>query len=158
MSLILYVDECPILFEENTEKLFSSVIIPDTELNRKIISKIEQGTYNDPYSFIDRFGYKLPIDDMSMGCKAALCVVNQDQIVNLDECGRNAINVILSLKLNGSAFLPDRCTAIGERNREIDVVVDGKRFLTTTDLNYYLQNVRYLEDGHKTKEINKICI
>lgn len=88
------------------EALFKQIRIKGTEEEKAVIAKIEQGKYNDDNSFIDRFGYKLYLSELSTGCKAALCVINKPDIqINLIECGINALDVILSTCKKGSIII-----------------------------------------------------
>lgn len=79
------------------EALFKQIRIKGTPEEKEAIYKIEHGKYNDSNSFIDRFGYKLYLSELSTGCKAALCVINNPDLqINLIECGINDIDVILT--------------------------------------------------------------
>lgn len=130
--------------ERNVEDLFEEVKVEGTELDRKIINLIEKGEYVDRYSYIDRFGYKLYFDDMSTGCKAALCVANlPDRVIDLVECGLNARDVILSLCKSGNVLISDNMMSINGYSDDISVCVDGKVFNNVKDLNKYLWNDRF---------------
>ena len=58
--------------DHNVEKLFDTIVLKGTPTERKIIELIEKGQWNDGNSFIDRFGYKLRIEELSTGAKAVL--------------------------------------------------------------------------------------
>lgn len=127
------------------EALFKQIRIKGTEEEKAVISKIEQGKYNDDNSFIDRFGYKLYLSELSTGCKAALCVINKpDMQINLIECGINALDVILSTCKNGSIIMRERGVTIKDYSEDgrIEVELDGYLFTTVERLNYYLFNER----------------
>lgn len=126
------------------ESLFRTLKIKGTEEERYVISKIEQGEYNDEASFIDRFGYKLRIDQLSTGCKAALCVLNCTEKIDLLECSNNAIDVILSTCKNGNVIIRDRDITIRDYSPTgtVDISMDGYRFSTIDRLNYYLFDER----------------
>lgn len=88
----------------DVEKYFRMVNFSDTEINRLIVEELEEGKLISRYAFIDRFGYIIPIEFLSTGCKAALMVHNSDYVIDLLECGRNAINVIFN-RCDGSVAL-----------------------------------------------------
>lgn len=54
---------------QNIEGLFSSINLTGNAKEKRVIELIEKGKYNDSASFIDRFGVKLPISELSTGCK-----------------------------------------------------------------------------------------
>lgn len=127
------------------EALFKQIIVKGTAEEKAVISKIENGKYNDESSFIDRFGYKLYLSELSTGCKAALCVLNKPDVqINLIECGRNALDVILSVCKNGSVIMRDRDATICDysENGSIEVELDVYVFTTVKRLNYYLFDER----------------
>lgn len=127
------------------EALFKQIRIKGTEEEKAVIAKIEQGKYNDDNSFIDRFGYKLYLSELSTGCKAALCVINKPNMqINLIECGINALDVILSTCKNGSIIMRERGVTIKDYSEDgrIEVELDGYLFTTVERLNYYLFNER----------------
>ena len=74
------------------------------------IRQIEKGTYNDEYSFIDRFGYKLYNTELRMGCRAVLCVMNcPDVIIDLIECVMNDSYVVkIKINLENGIYVKDR--------------------------------------------------
>lgn len=130
------------------EALFKQIRVKGTEEEKAVISKIEQGKYNDDNSFIDRFGYKLYLSELSTGCKAALCVLNKpDMQINLIECGINALDVILSICKNGSVIMRERGVTIKDYSEDgrIEVELDGYLFTTVERLNYYLFDERPFE-------------
>ncbi len=127
------------------EALFKQIRIKGTNEEKAVISKIEQGKYNDDTSFIDRFGYKLYLSELSTGCKAALCVLNKpDMQIDLIECGINALDVILSICKSGSVIMRERGVTIKDYSEDgkIEVELDGYLFTTVDRLNYYLFNER----------------
>ena len=90
----------------NVESAFLSVKLTGTELERKLIEEIEQGKYNDGESFIDRFGYKIRISELSTGCKAALCVLHfPNKVINLCECGVNARDIVINYCPSGRVLI-----------------------------------------------------
>ena len=132
----------------DVEMLFKQIKIRGTIEECTVISKIEQGKYNDENSFIDRFGYKLYLSELSTGCKAALCVLNRpDILINLIECGINAVDVILTTCKKGNVVMRDRGITIKDYSEDgkIEVELDGYVFTTVKRLNYYLFNERPFE-------------
>lgn len=130
------------------EALFSQIRLKGTFEEKTVISKIEQGKYNDETSFIDRYGYKLHLSELSTGCKAALCVLNKPNLqISLIECGINAIDVILTICKNGSVIMRERGITIKDYSEDgkIEVELDGYLFTTVERLNYYLFDERPLE-------------
>ncbi len=130
------------------EALFKQIRIKGTPEEKAVISKIELGKYNDDSSFIDRFGYKLYLSELSTGCKAALCVLNKPDLqINLMECGINALDVILTTCKTGSVIMRERGITIKDysENGKIEVKLDGYLFTTVERLNYYLFNERPFE-------------
>ena len=132
--------------ENDAEKLFSMTKLNGTHEERKLNEVIEKGSWNDDSSFIDRFGFKLPIDDLSTGCKAALAVLNHPEIV-LDtiECGVNAVDAMFCLCKNGSIIADlEKVSFEDEMASQIeggvDICINGLRIY---DINYF---VRYVND------------
>ena len=128
----------------NVEEQFAKIKLTGSEIEKALISKIEQGTYNDEYSFIDRFGYKLYNTELSTGCKAALCVVNcPDMIIDLIECGLNARDIIIGLCKEGNVLIQENGVSIVDYfEKPIDVKVDRFRITSVDRLNKYLFSER----------------
>ena len=124
------------------EKAFAQLKIKGTPLDRKLIERIEKGKYNDKYSYIDRFGYKLRYEDMSTGCKAALCVANiPDQIIDLIECGINARDVIIATCMDGKIVMGNVGTTISTQyGTDIQVKIDHYLFTDKDRLNKYIKD------------------
>lgn len=142
----------------NVEEQFAKIRLTGREIERRIISKIEQGTYNDEYSFIDRFGYKLYNTELSTGCKAALCVVNcPDLIIDLIECGMNARDIIIGLCKDGKVLIRENGVTIADYfNEPIDVKVDNYRITSVDRLNKYIFSERPFEPVINSEDIK--CI
>lgn len=133
----------------DVEKLFAQLRIEKTNLNMQIISLIEKGKYNDENSFIDRFGYKLYISELSTGCKAALCVVNcPEKLINLVECGNNARDIIISLCKQGNILLKDNGIFFKSYASTIEAEVDGYKFENIDNLNKYVFAERPFPPSH----------
>ena len=87
------VDELPGNLEVvwDVEKEFNFIDLRETSETRKIIETIEKGKWLDAEAYVDRFGFKLWMDNMSTGCKAGLVAASTpNKIINLRECGYNA--------------------------------------------------------------------
>lgn len=143
----------------DVEKEFSKIKLKGTEIDKELIEKIEQGKYENSTSFIDRFGYKLHYDDMSTGCKAALCVANSpEKIIDIIECGNNARDIIIALCKTGNILLEDNgqtiSTQYGDR---IDVKLDGYRFTSIDRLNKYIADERPFEPNMNLEGI-ELCM
>lgn len=74
--LKLTIDDDGTCAKTDIESLFKQIRVSGTPAEKEVIEKIEQGKFNDSQSFIDRFGFKLYMSELSTGCKAALCVLN----------------------------------------------------------------------------------
>lgn len=147
MSLKLYfnTDEAIKQFniESDVETLFSRTKLHGSDIEKELISVIENGKYESQNSFIDRFGYKLPISFLSTGCKAALCIVNNpDKPISLIECGHNAIDSILAKCTNGAVIDTPHYSAVYSGDNTIDVEMDGRKFNSIKTLNNYIANER----------------
>lgn len=121
----------------DVELEFANCRLSGGELEATILREIEKARYCDQFSFIDRFGYKLPISDLSTGCKAAL-LVQGDGIISLYECGRNARDVILNHCVDGTVILngdisPVECLVPSVAVRIEDTICD-----TVDDINEIL--------------------
>lgn len=143
----------------DVEKEFAQLKLKGTDLDRKLIEKIEQGKYVNSISYLDRFGYKLHYDDMSTGCKAALCVANEvEKIIDIVECGNNARDIIIALCKNGNILMEDNGMTISTQyGNEIDVVLDGYRFTQIDRLNQYISNERPFAPNMDLEGIMHVC-
>lgn len=123
----------------DVEREFSTFELPETDINKTLIQRIEQGQYNDAISSIDRFGFKLYTEDMSTGCKAALCVVNKpEKIIDLRECGNNARDAIIATCNEGCIFFEYNGITISTiYGKDIEVFLDGYVFTNIDRLNQY---------------------
>lgn len=124
------------------EKAFSQLNIKGTALERQLIRRIEKGEYNDENSFIDRFGYKLRYDDMSTGCKAALCVANlPNKVIDLKECGINARDAIVELCKEGNIIIGNvSVTVYIENKKPVEIQIGLYKFTDIDRMNRYIQD------------------
>ncbi len=90
------------------EERFKGEVVERTPLIEALMREIEGASYNDPISFIDRFGYKLTTRELSTGCKAAILVATYpDEVFDLLECGNNARDSILRHCKDGNVIVRD---------------------------------------------------
>lgn len=160
--LRIWLDEMP---EENiihdVEKQFKQIKIQGTDLDKLIIETIEGGKYNDTESFIDRFGFKLHLSEISTGCKAALCVANcKDLIIDIIECGNNARDAIIKLCKNGSIYMVDNGASIkfDDNIKNIDCIIGNYRFRTIQRLNKYISSEYPFEPDLEMEGIEYVSI
>ena len=145
--LNIYVDTVPtgLDFIDDVEKGFASLTLSCTDKEKELVNILEGGTLLDSTSFIDRFGYKLYLSELSTGCKAGLCVLNyRDSVINLVECSLNARDIIISLCDSGSVLFDINSATISNQylgNNKINVKVGKYNFTNLSDLNDYLFNV-----------------
>lgn len=158
--LRLFLDEIPNNIEviRDVERGFASLRLKCTDEEKHLVELIDKGTLIDNTSFIDRYGYKLYLSELSTGCKAALCVLNTDSIVDLVECGLNARDIIVSLCSKGSVLYNNNSATISNSyiDEGIKVRVGDFVFYSIDRLNEYLydeypyppqkgKDVKYLE-------------
>lgn len=125
------------------EFAFKKVKLTGNVVERQILQLVEHASYHDKDSFIDRFGYKLHLSELSTGCKAALVVAHfPNQIVDLIECGFNARDVIISVCKDGFVLLDDDGVTYEQYSDSIDVRVDEYEFSTVERLNRYIKEER----------------
>lgn len=136
--------------EFDIEGEFSSLLVQDTPLNRRLIKEIDKGEYRDSLYFIDRFGDKLSVRYLSTGCKAALLVANTNLNVDLQECGYNAVSAIVRNCTDGEITLIDTGLCItlegNTLDTPIDVEIDGYNVKDINTLNQYLMYMVDLDE------------
>ena len=126
----------------DVHKAFMQTKLTGTKEEREIIRVIEEGEYLDSMSFKDRFGFKLPIEDLSSGSKAALCTLNfPDKEIDTRECGLNALGAIISICNKGSVIIRDVGIKLPdpywECKHKIDVECCGLIFTDFDELNTF---------------------
>lgn len=128
----------------NVEKLFSyTKLVPDDTVKR-FIKEIEKGKYLSSTSFIDRFGYKLPISSMSTGCKAAIAIyLNPGVVVSGYELGYNSLSSILKHCDNTQLMIYDQCYEMNTVNPTVNAAVKYKGHIFST----YTEFAEYMVDG-----------
>lgn len=132
----------------DVEDEFNKTKIVDTELVRLFIQEIDQGTYLNEFYFTDRFGAKLPISNLSTGCKAAILVALEPSVcIDIRECGNNARDLIIKLCKNGSIALEENGIDYAlDFDDSIDVCVGKYRFTTGYRLLKYMIDERGFEE------------
>ena len=141
---------------DDVEQEFDAIKLTGTEVEASILLTIEKAKFNSEYSIIDRFGYKLRKEDISNGCKAALCVLNNpNKIVDLKECGLNARDAIVNFCRDGAILINDNSITIRKLEENVSVSLDGYIFDDIDELNYYIDSVRPYDyvPRHKNKEM-----
>lgn len=138
------------------EALFMKIDHIWNDIDRKLVATIENGKLHDDY-FIDRFGYKLPLEFLSTGCKLALIVNHyQSTLVDLRECGNNARDAIIWYIKNGNICVRynDITVAypknIDSRTNDLDISVsiNGRFDISSLEkLNYTLMYDLYSPDS-----------
>ncbi len=143
MSLTIYVrgeddSNIQLPIAHDVEMQFHKTRLYKNEYNIKALKEIEKATYNDEFSFIDRFGFKLYTKNMSTGCKAAVCVHEfPSMVIDTIECGLNALNFIIANCTNGVILVSPESTLFSV-DTPIDVIIDNKKFIDCISLNEYL--------------------
>jgi len=128
-------------FVRNPVPYFSKVIISADATDKALVETIDEGVLVDSTKFLDRFGVMLYTRQLSTGCKVALLVNNTDAVIDLRECGPNAVSAILSLCKSGSVALP--CPGIDltdyTRGETVDIVIDNKHFHSIHEVSAHFQ-------------------
>ena len=116
-----------------------------SEKSKILMKLIDKADYVDDTTITDRFGDKTFIDNLSTGCKTAICVVEYpDKWINTMECGLNALNAILTTCDEGNIILLDTGWDIPKTfGSEITVSINGKIFNKISDLNEYIRDGEY---------------
>lgn len=142
----------------DVEQGFKKLKLKGTPLDKKIIDKIDKAKWNDNHSFIDRYGFKLYMSELSTGCKAALLVSNRtDAVVNLRECGLNALDIIISLCKKGNVLVADNGITFEDLfGCPIHVRLDQYEFTTIDRLNEYIQDERPFEPDMRKEGIKHV--
>ena len=132
-----------LIFASNIEVEFGKFILQGTNLDKILMKEIEQADYLDRISFIDRFGYKLYLESLSTGCKAALCTANMpNKLINYAECGRNVLNTVIHLCSEGNILVNETALIFEDYDNAINVKLDNIAFRTVKDLVNYIKEKR----------------
>lgn len=117
--------------------------IPKNSFSEKVLSTIEKGTYLDKKSFLDRRGFKLPMEFLSTTSKGLLVIYNviSSKIWNASEIGLNAGNLLISIR-DGNVYIPtDSIRSFawgGDIDMAIDVSINGRYFSDLRSFETYL--------------------
>jgi hypothetical protein len=137
----------------NIEEVFSEIADVGTPDDKYFIEHIDKGKLADNLNFYDRFGRKLPNTELSTGCKVAISVSHRpDIIIDTQECGNNARDIILSHLKNGKIILHyNGVTLRYRKNAPIDVCINNKyRIKSLERLDTYLENEIGLDEFDDT--------
>lgn len=126
----------------DVEDAFLDIKLSGSELERKILRKIEGASFYSSSFFLDRFSAKLPVSDLSTGCKAALVVASRpDLLVDTKECGFNARDTIVTDISDGNIIVEwGDVTIRADNDCRICCSYDGIDFSTVYDLNWYIMH------------------
>lgn len=128
----------------NVEAQFYATPFENTDKIKRIVSDIEQGDLISNTAFIDRFGYKLSIGELSTGCKALILLeVIRDKFINFAEVGLNARSYAIRHFSSGCIILPNFLYEIeGDASSDIEVGIHGTPYLFRNlgELSYYINN------------------
>lgn len=147
LNFVKSIKEIPSSAIIDVNEEIGKIKLNGSDIERNLIRTIEEGKYEDPMSFIDRYNCKLPKQDLSTGCKAGLVVCHRPNIgVTLVECGYNAISAILQFCRDGIVYayepdIPYVCfDTLKTSEAAIDVELNGKRFYNMKELNDYIHD------------------
>ena len=127
------------------EAYFSCLELRCDDIDRDLVRVIEEGTLLDGSRFLDRFGVMLYTQQLSTGCKAALMVNNSDKVIDLRECGVNAISAILSLCKSGRVAMTAPATDLSDftNGSRVSVNVMGRVFHSMREVDAFLRGEFY---------------
>lgn len=145
MSLVVYIDreDIPedVRLVKDVEREFISIKLTVNDYTKRIVREIENGDLLDGDAYIDRFGYKLRLSELSTGCKAALCVCSTGDVIDILECGINARDCILKTCTQGAILLHYNGVTVAGKDEVIDVQIEDTIYRTVADLNKKLMEV-----------------
>lgn len=128
------------VYIHDIENHFSKVLLKDDTLTKEILEIIEQGTYCDAYSFMDRYNTKCDRYNLSTGSKLCLCIDDNPNLhYNAIEVGVNTLNFIVTHFTTGTIVIPYDCIVLDCNETPIDVSVNNIRFTTLNSLTNYLR-------------------
>lgn len=147
--LSIYIDEDKI----DCNKLIRDV---DTDLGMtefdyrddlsSVVKDIDGGELINGKYFIDRFGYKMSISELSTGCKGImLSILKPDKIINLKEAGLNARDYAINNLSKGSIliYFPDTTIVMSREVVDCGLPELGYRLNSIDRLNKYFQDEIY---------------
>lgn len=127
---------------EDVEAFFRQVGFVATNINKKIVEYIDEGTLLNRYYFLDRYGAKISTAFLSTGSKAALMINNSNYAVSVLECGRNAYSAILSFCKSGNVVMPSPCFDFEDALDALptEIMCDNRIFTSAHSLWGYLDD------------------
>ena len=139
ITLVESYDNVPANTVKDCDYVFNTGYIQIDEHALNIVKYIEDALDITPRYFLDRFGFKLYLSNLSTGSKTALLVNSGYGPVCLAECGFNALDAIINY-CHGHVVLQDpfySFTDFGDGgNKEFEI--NGVRIIGIQNLNEYL--------------------
>lgn len=134
-----------IIYVEDINAEFDRLGLTGSAVENSFLYNLERGSFIDgePFAYIDRFGFKLRTDEMSTGCKAAICVLRRsDKLINLSECGFNAVGMILSWCKTGNIYIPEFNIPFPDYtgNEAVEIQFNNYLFSSLSRFNHYLDS------------------
>ena len=138
------------------EMEFENGKVEVTETAKLLVEDIDEGKLIDGSTFINKIGWETSIENLSTGAKAGLLVersAKTHKVINLIECGKNAIVSIILNCRDGYATLLDPMYELDlysiEREVSLDapidvLIEDGAHLRTVDEYNDYIRNYRGL--------------
>ena len=120
---------------QDPDAAFLQIRVSVDSTDTALVKAIDEGQLIDSRTFVDRFGVTLYTSCLSTGCKAALLVNNTDNVVDLRECGINAISAIFSFCRNGNLALPLPGLDLADLSEgaEVAINIKGRVFARVAD-------------------------
>lgn len=114
--------------------------IRDNELNRKILTEVEKGSYLSEDIFTDRFGRGLYVSCLSTSSKILITLnQNSNVLINCSEIGLNALDLILECS-NCNVYFNYNCLEFKSELRQ-EVYVNDVLCKDVDELNLLLGRV-----------------
>lgn len=134
-----------IMYVEDINAEFDRLGLTGSDIENSFLFNLEKGRFieGESFAYIDRFGFKLRTDEMSTGCKAAICVLRSgDKLINLSECGFNAVGMILSWCKNGNIYIPEFNIPFPDytRGEAVEIQFNHYLFSSLSRFNHYLSS------------------
>lgn len=134
LNIYIGEDNRPSNYVHDVETITYSVGIPNTDLSKYLLEVLEYSKYNDTLSFIDRDGFKLPVQFMSNGLKILLAVEYSGKCINGSELGLNAFKLLIQ-NINGDIYFRNvNRFELPEYFELGNIRVNGKSFNTILEL------------------------
>lgn len=143
---------------EDVEKQFRTCVLQTSQEEQKLVKVIDKGRLNSRATYVDRFGTRLPVSELSTGCKAALCVLHSGgSVVDLRECGCNAIESVLRFCKLGNVLVPFDTMGflVSENNAPVEIFCNGYYFTNYSSFNFYVRDWYPYSPGITMKGIFK---